>query len=775
MAVFHSYQLLRKHPWRKHQLVYGCLGLVFVFFSPLYAQEIMPSLQAYRTALATGDIGDWDDPATWQVWNGTTWEPATEPPSRNNDVFIEQYNEVRLRQPQEVGNLFLFADADAGKKLNLQVYDLNAYGALRCFTKTDDVYFLFNSTSLTEDWIYPESGNIVFKGGTRIVVDRSSWSGNNGQSRFGVIFNPDPGETLTVNAVFKASSFTIKSGTVYQTVNLNGAPATSSFSFNFQDKISTADYGDFIIEAGATLISEATSSFGELIFRTSNRPASNFHLKEGGSLILLGQEPIIEAVNIQLEGNVYYSGNAGTQQFIGGKMAGVSRPSRYNHLFLEGNAIKKPPDLIELTGNLAFLNGGELNTSDTAIHFTGEDDQKVTGIALDLKEAIIAKPAGVLSFERDLILQEYLRMESGQVDFEGNRLYLHGSYHYAAGGWDNLSQLIYGKLPTDLNASNSTFPFMDAFLGGMRSILLSGRITSANTSLQISYQQLPDVNWDPGFDDDGVPILYALNSYFHFDLGGQEQADLLEVWISTDNLIIVDEEHARLVGIDAAASGSHLSSQAGLAGRAISLADLHGEILTVGSSGLRSILPVTWLSLQAEASEHGNLVSWTTAKEDHDVIFVIFKSTDGMAFEEVGTVPGHGYSSQIQHYQFLDNSANLLGKIYYQVKSFDLGGNQADSPIFALTMSRGLIHIFPNPYEQGHYQLTISTTENIKNHPAQIRIKNVSGMLLLKQSGTSEAIAARIAEQIKGFPAGAYFIIVDINGQSQIIRWVKKQ
>src|SRR5690606_6295975 len=325
-----------------------------------------------------------------------------------------------------------------------------------------------------------------------------------------------------------------------------------------------------------------------------------------------GQEPIIEAVNIQLEGNVYYSANTGTQQFISGKMAGVSRPSRYNHLFLEGNAIKKPPDLIELTGNLAFINGGELNTSDTAIHFMGEDDQKVTGIALDLKEAIIAKPAGVLSFERDLILQEYLRMESGQVDFEGNRLYLHGSYHYVAGGWDNLSQLIYGKLPTDLNASNSTFPFMDAFLGGMRSILLSGRITSANTSLHISYQQLPDINWDPGFDDDGVPILYALNSYFHFEIGGQEQADLLEVWISTDNLIIVDEEHARLVGIDAAAPGSHLSSQAGLARRAISLADLHGEILTVGSTGLRSILPVTWLSLQAEASEHGNLVSWTT-------------------------------------------------------------------------------------------------------------------------------------------------------------------
>src|SRR5690606_4518761 len=236
------------------------------------------------------------------------------PPGRNNDVFIEKDNEVRLTKNEEVANLYLFADTTAGKKLNLQVYDLNAYGALRCFTKTGESYFIYSSTSLTEDWIYPESGNIVFKGISRTIIDRGSWSGNNGQSRFGVIFNPEPDDTLIVNAVFKASSFVVQSGTVYQTVNFDGTPATSSFSFNFQDEVSLSDYGDFVIEPGATLISEATDSYGELIFRTTNRPASNFHLKEGGTLILLGQEPIVEAVNIQLEGNVYYSGNTGTQR-----------------------------------------------------------------------------------------------------------------------------------------------------------------------------------------------------------------------------------------------------------------------------------------------------------------------------------------------------------------------------------------------------------------------------------------------------------------------------
>src|SRR5690606_31020699 len=218
----------------------------------------------------------------------------------------------------------------------------------------------------------------------------------------------NPSDTLYVNAGFKANHFTLLSGTVFQQVNYSGTPATSTFSFNTTSEYGDEAYGNFIIEPGATLISEGTREFNQIIRRSEGKPASNFHLKEGGTLILLGQEPIIEAVNIKLDGNVYYSGNSGTQRFIRGTMAGVSSPFRYKHLFFEGNAIKQPPDLIELTGDLAFLDGGAVNTSDTSIHFTGEDDQEVTNIILDLKEAVIAKPSGVLSFDSDLILHEQL-------------------------------------------------------------------------------------------------------------------------------------------------------------------------------------------------------------------------------------------------------------------------------------------------------------------------------------------------------------------------------
>src|SRR5690606_2491298 len=137
----------------------------------------------------------------------------------------------------------------------------------------------------------------------------------------------NPGDTLTVNAAFKANSFTIQSGTVIQTVNNEGTSATSTFSYNIQDEFGSGPYRTFVIEPGATLISYGTEDFGEILRRTDTRAAESFHLKEGGRLILLGEEPIIEAASIQLEGDVHYNGEAGNQQFISGEI----NPSSYNN------------------------------------------------------------------------------------------------------------------------------------------------------------------------------------------------------------------------------------------------------------------------------------------------------------------------------------------------------------------------------------------------------------------------------------------------------------
>ncbi|HLW19456.1 MAG TPA: hypothetical protein VKX33_04000 [Cyclobacteriaceae bacterium] len=778
MAIYSSFRLLLKHPLEITHIFYSMLGTVCIFFSPLYGQGLEISINAYRTALEIDGTGDWDDPFTWEVWDGSSWRSATIPPSRDNDVFIEKDNEVRLTQNQEVGTLYLFAAAEAGKKLNLQAYDLDVYGALRCFFRdTDGKYQFYSSTSGITDWIYPEIGSIVFKGSSRNIVDRSSWSANTQYSRFGVIFNPDPHEALTVNAGFKANNFTVLSGTVIQTVNTEGTEATSTFSFNTHDMFGTDNYGEFIVEPGATLISYGTKEFNEIIRRSDTRPASNFHLKEGGRLILLGQEPIIEAANILLEGDVYYSGNSGTQRFITGSMDGVTEPSEYNNLFFEGNAIKNLPEILELTGNFTHLDGGSIIGTNTSLYFIGNDDQEVVQTSLHLKEAIINKPAGLLILDGDLVVNERFEMVSGDVDFRHHNLAMNGLYSYHSGHWRNLSLLTHQNLPTALLPSNSTFPFIDAYLGGKRTVILIGNLSVSNTGLRLSYTELPGVNWDAGFNDyDNTPILYKLNSYFTVDLNDVAAEDKLEIRISADNLIVVRDEDLRIVSDISAAPPDHLPGLNNIARRELSTLDLKRQILTIGSTGIASILPIAWLSYGARQFAHGNLVSWSTAQERNNREFLVFKSIDAKQFDEIGGVTGTGYSNEIQHYDFLDRTLNTAHRIYYQIKQVDFDGRYDFSPVFDLSLagSDDRISIFPNPSVSQRNSVTIRIPEKLRGTPAQMSVKHISGISLVQEAGLLEEVAVKIAEHMDELSPGMYLVIVENHLKQQVVKWLKE-
>lgn len=774
--VTSSFRRLGQPPPTKRPFIYGAVVAFFIFFSPLYGQEtITVNPNSYKTATT---LGDWNTAAAWEIWDGFSWTAATVPPNRNNDVYLEQGKEVRLTKNEEVGNLYLYGDTLAGKKINLQTYDLNVYGALIVFKtgKEDGVYQLHNSSSWGQDWIYPETGNIVFKGTSRTVVDRKSWSANNSRSRYGVIFNPEPGHVLEVNSAFKASSFVVRSGTVRQTVNHDGSSATSTFSFNTMDETSTGAYGTFTIEPGATLISEGTKEFSQIIRRSYSKPALQFELKEGGNLILSGRRPVIDAEKILLAGNVYYSADTLTQQFISGSMAGVSSPSEYNHLFFEGEAQKQLPEQLELKGNFTLLNGGIINGENSDLLFSGAADQKVKNIALSLKEVNINKASGVVFLDNDLTVGSQFTMTSGEIDFQDNQLYINGEYSYQSGKWSQLAQLSYKNLPTALTPSNSTFPFMDSYLGGLRNIELSGALSSSQSDLNISYSQLPGVNWDVDFLDGDIPILYKLNSYFTFALQNFVATDHLQIHIDADQLIVVDDEDLRLVGNLSAAPGTHISATDNRAGREMSLSELNNQTLTIGSTGVHSVLPLVWVSFHVEELSTGNLIQWSTAKEEQNKEFVVLKSYNARDFDEIGHLISEGNNNQMQYYQFLDKSPHLADKVYYQIKQVDVNGDFNLSSIFHLTLmatGHNKLFISPNPYRDQKNHLTLHIPFRLETLPSTIIVKNIFGHTLIQETGALYSSSQRITERLVELGSGIYFIIVEINGKKEVIKWLK--
>ncbi len=95
------------------------------------------------------------------------------------------------------------------------------------------------------------------------------------------------------------------------------------------------------------------------------------------------------------------------------------------------------------------------------------------------------------------------------------------------------------------------------------------------------------------------------------------------------------------------------------------------------------------------------VLNWSTLQEVHNSHFTIEHSLTGMAYTEIGTVPGAGNTSGITNYSFTDNHP-YPGTNHYRLKQTDLDGN---TTLFSnikvrigSEMAAKPVSIFPNPF-----------------------------------------------------------------------------
>jgi len=754
--------------------------IVFIFLVILKAQSAYAQIPLEVGDYRTIGSGDYEDITVWERWDGGNWVAAVEKPNRDNNVFLDQGHEVRLTGIEEAKNIYLFSAATPGRKLNLQSTELHAYGSLRAMEKISGEFYINNVTNATTDWIYPETGKIIFKGSSRTVVDRPSWSANTTNSRYTVVFDPDPGEILVVNSAFKANVFIIQTGTVIQTVNTTGIHACSTFSFNNQAIFNgTGPYGILIVEPGATLISECSAPLAQMLRRSETIPANLFHLKPGANFVLLGNEPVMDAANFLFEGNVYYRSNTGNQRLVRTSMAGSGNPKTYNNLLFENASNKSLPDSVFLRGDFVRLTGGNIVEAPSYLRFEGTGIQQVVNWQLDLQQVEVNKPSGRVVLSSDLRTKSNFIMKQGQVDFNGFDLYINtnggGIFEYSGGNWLNLHQMYYNQIPSTLNAENATFPFEDAYNEGNRKIRLLGNSPGGN--LSVSFMEIPGANWDPMFDDaDGTPILYQLNSYYEFS-GLLPSTDPIEMRISADNLIVADVDDLRIVSNGLAAPGFHLpglDADSLWARRDLQYGDLNGVTFTVGSFRVLSILPVTWLDSKAQWKNGEIEVSWSTAKESDNERFLIYRSMNGLEnFHLIGEVPSLGNSEAVQHYNFIYREKLTSSKVYYRIEQVDKNGERSSGKVFRLegVQNKDLEtkwSMWPNPYKSGPIYISIPPGMEVSH--LRLMIFDTNGHIYF-----SDRFSADQMEEIFGkLGPGLYLLELSDSRKRHLLKFFKK-
>jgi hypothetical protein len=562
---------------------------LFSVLIPCLGQEI----GAYKTRAS----GDFNQASTWQVWSGSIWVPANQKPDSTTDIYIDQGHTLRLLGSEAVKSVYLHAGTGAGQKLNLNNFNLDVYGVLAAFSgpAPGQPRGAWNS----QNWIgNSPNSTLTFKGESRVIVDKASWSAQTTQSRFGVIFDPGPGQELTLQAPFKALSFRLRSGTLYQKNDLSiSSSPCFTLSFNTENSLyGSGPFGTVTVEAGATFRSACNA---QIIHRTGATPALLFNLQREATLLLEGQDPKIEAANLTLEGTLIFRGNQGPMNFLSSSLAASAKPTQLRHLLVDGVAdLLLPPQLI-LQGNLLQEGQGGFQLAPTQLTLSGGEDQSLRTQTLLIGSLILHKPSGKVSLGSDLSIYRSLTMLEGVLDFQGHALAVNtsslGTFQYRGGRWHHLGQLTYFGLPDLLTTNSGTFPFEDLANGGFRGIQVLGT-TPVGANLMIQFIERPGANHDANFQDvDQTEIMYQLYSHFLVAVEPRIGLEELELRISADGLLLDQVGDIRVVSRGKAAPGLPIPSGIDgfpLAKRRLKWSELFDAEFTIGSYREATVLPL---------------------------------------------------------------------------------------------------------------------------------------------------------------------------------------
>jgi len=173
-------------------------------------------------------------------------------------------------------------------------------------------------------------------------------------------------------------------------------------------------------------------------------------------------------------------------------------------------------------------------------------------------------------------------------------------------------------------------------------------------------------------------------------------------------------------------------------------------------------LPVEWADFTVAKVNGQAHLNWSTVVEIDNDHFEIERSTDGQNFIMVGTRKGHGNSSIVNTYSFVDGES-LGGTVYYRIRQVDIDGKSSYSPVRTLDFNGlSLATVYPNP-SSDNFNLQ-SFVEGTLNYT----VYDVTGKVIA--SGTLKGI-----ETLGGsYAPGAYVVKVQSSSEVQSFKLIKQ-
>jgi len=168
------------------------------------------------------------------------------------------------------------------------------------------------------------------------------------------------------------------------------------------------------------------------------------------------------------------------------------------------------------------------------------------------------------------------------------------------------------------------------------------------------------------------------------------------------------------------------------------------------------LLPVTITDFAAVKNSDDIILQWKVSSETNFKQYEVERSTDGINFMRVGTVPAQNLAA----YSLKDiNLPATAATVFYRLKMVDIDGRYTYSKTVSVRLNpkTGGISIYPNPAIN---EVSVVLQQALQSN-AVLKITDITGRELLRQTMTASQNNIQI--RVNQLPAGRYFVSVISN------------
>gem|GEM_PF-6682459 len=152
-----------------------------------------------------------------------------------------------------------------------------------------------------------------------------------------------------------------------------------------------------------------------------------------------------------------------------------------------------------------------------------------------------------------------------------------------------------------------------------------------------------------------------------------------------------------------------------------------------------SALPVSLVSFNAAAKNNAVDLSWVTLNEVNNGYFIVYRSKNGINFDEIGRVNANGFSTGATY--TLTDAQPGTGVNYYRLKQVDRSGANKSSGIIKVNLNSKNLDVFVYPTivtDMLNYVVQNPNAEKLRIAVSDISGKRISNSVVSFTTGTTQ-------------------------------------